>query len=246
MKRIVIITVFIGLATGLFATDIAPEEILRVLDSRANFGSDYLATITMIVEEKGQQFLSEVRFFRRDSEDKMLLLFLRPEYQKGTGYLRAGENWWMYDPESRRFSHSSPHESIGDSDYENDDFTAFSYLRDYDVTGFDKGTLSGNNVYVLTLKARNNEVTIPAQKIWVTIDEYLLLKQEDYAVSGRHTRTILRADWVRVGDNMVPQKTLSINELHKGSKTLLLTKDISTMQIDDHVFTKPYLERVNK
>ena len=99
MKRIVIITVLIGLVTGLFATDIAPEEILRILDSRANFGSDYSATMTMIVEEKGQRSLSEVRFFRRDSEDKMLLLFLRPEYQKGTGYLRAGENWWMYDPE---------------------------------------------------------------------------------------------------------------------------------------------------
>ncbi len=53
MKRIVIITVFIGLATGLFAAEIAPKEILRVLDSRANFGSDYSATMTMIVEEKG-------------------------------------------------------------------------------------------------------------------------------------------------------------------------------------------------
>jgi hypothetical protein len=32
---------------------------------------------------------------------------MEPESQLGQGYLKVDDNLWFYDPESRKFSHSS-------------------------------------------------------------------------------------------------------------------------------------------
>ncbi len=57
-----------------------------------------------------------------DGEEKFLAIVMKPDIDKGTGYLGQGDNYWIYDPESRKFSHTSMKDSFGGSHARNSDF----------------------------------------------------------------------------------------------------------------------------
>jgi hypothetical protein len=84
---------------------------------------------------------STFRMFRRDAKDEFLILFEAPETKIGQGYLKIGDNLWFYDPESRKFNHSSLKDSFDSSDARNSDFSRSSYSEDYRVARAESGTL---------------------------------------------------------------------------------------------------------
>ena len=44
----------------------------------------------------------QIQIFRRDRHDQIVILFRKPEKQKGQGYLKIDDNVSFYDHESRR------------------------------------------------------------------------------------------------------------------------------------------------
>ena len=54
----------------------------------------------------------ESLYFRRDKTDEFLIVILAPDTEKGNGYLRVGENFWLYRQNTRTFQHISRDESI--------------------------------------------------------------------------------------------------------------------------------------
>ena len=64
----------------------------------------------------------EMTYYRRDSDDSFLIVMTSPETEKGNGYLRVGDNFWMYRRNTRTFQHINRDESIGGSDAKADDF----------------------------------------------------------------------------------------------------------------------------
>ena len=119
------------------------------------------------------------------------MLILKPEYQKGQGYLKVDENVWFYDPESRKFTHSSLKENVQNSEAKNSDIDSLSLAEDYEVNSWEIGKLGNFETYILDLKALNNEVTYPRLKIWVRTDATIVLKEEDYSLSDRLMRNHL-------------------------------------------------------
>jgi hypothetical protein len=55
--------------------------------------------------------------------NQFLILIQLPEASKGQGYLKEDDNVWMYDPTSRKFTHSSIKQNLQDSEAKNSDFT---------------------------------------------------------------------------------------------------------------------------
>lgn len=222
--------------------------ILEAIDEQSNFsGTDFSATMTVLSQDpqKGVEKLV-VRMFRRDSEDKFLLLIQEPSVQRGQGYLRDGDNLWFYDPESRIFSHTSLKESFEGSDARNADFSQSSLAQDYRVTAYEEGTLGAYEVYIIDLEARHNEVADPYLKIWVTKDTNLLLKAESYSLTKRLMRTALYPSYQKVGDSLIPRQMLFIDELVPDKRTQITMTDVSTQPLEIDVFTKAYVERVNR
>ena len=74
---------------GSWAAEPDLKAILRTVDEMSNFDTiDFSATYTVVSEKPGEDAsVFKMRMFRRDQEDKFLLLFLEPEIQKGQGYL---------------------------------------------------------------------------------------------------------------------------------------------------------------
>jgi outer membrane lipoprotein-sorting protein len=224
------------------------ESILETIDRRSNFqNTDFSATYTVVSEKPGEEeSVFKVRIFRRDREDKFLLLFLEPDTQKGQGYLQIEDNLWFYDPESRKFSHSSVNENLEDSETKSSDFRRSSLAEDYEVGSYAEGTLGKYPVYVLDLKANNNEVPYPRLKLWIDRDRPLVLKVENYSLYGRLMRTACYPKYIQVGDRFIPSRLLFVDELREGEKTEVTITDTSLAGLPDSVFSKAYLERVNR
>lgn len=251
MKReilVLLILSIIGFTTVSGISLNEANEILGTVDTSRNFtGTDFSAVMTMILEDPDTGVeKKKVQQFRRDDSDMFLMLFIEPASEKGQGYLNIGENLWFYDPQSRKFNHTSMKERFGGTDAKNSDFGASSIGDDYRVLTVENGKLGRYDVYIMDLEGKNSEVTYPTVKIWITKGNNLILKSEDYSATGRLMRTSLFPSYAKVGEKFLATKMIFNDELIDGKKTQIAITDISTKNLPDSIFTKSYVERVNR
>lgn len=253
-KHLIITLLFVGTLLCLPVTNSAVAAaadamaILKNVDKLSAIpNNDFSVTMTVLTNDpvKGVE-KQVVRFFRRDKDDKFLLLFLEPAVQKGQGYLRIDDSLWFYDPESRKFTHMSMKENFGGTDMKNSDFGQTSFAQDYTVTSISESKVGSVPAYKIELKAKNNEVTYPYLTLWVNKNPNLVLKAEEYSLSKRLLRTTLFVHYTKVGSSYVADTIVFTDELVKGKSTQISLKDISVGKLPNDVFTKSYLERVNK
>lgn len=234
----------------MYAADTSQKgnAILARIDKLSNLeGKDFSALMTMLTEdpETGIEKTKVIQF-RSDEEDKFLMLIQEPIIKKGQGYLMVDDNLWFYDPESRKFSHTSMKDQFNNSDANNSDFRNSSLAEDYQVVAMEDGKLGNYQVDILELEALNNEVTYPKRKIWVTKSgDALLLKTEDYSAGDRLMRTSYYPSYTKSDGNFIATKMIFIDELIEGKKTTISISDISFKDIPASIFTKSYVERVN-
>lgn len=224
------------------------EAILAEVDGQMSFvDTDFTAEMTLLTKDpdKGVEKIV-VRQFRRDAENKFLMLTQEPRQRRGQGHLRDGDNLWFYDPESRKFSHTSLKETIEGSDARSSDFSSSTFADDYRVTDYERGTLGQYAVYIVDLEAVHNEVPDAFVKIWITEDTHLVLKMESYSLTKRLVRTALYPSFQRVGNSIIPNRMIFIDELIPGKETQITMTKASTAPLDDNVFTKAFVERVSR
>lgn len=240
--------IVLGGAVGAFAQQ-QPDfhKMLQRVDELNNFTTDFSAVFTIVSEKPEQDpSVTKAQIFRRDPKKQFLIVILQPETQKGQGYLQVDNNLWFYDPQSRQFSHSSLKENFQSSDAKNSDFNRQSLAKDYTVAESTEGKLGIYPVYILDLKAKNNEVTYPRIKLWIRKDLQIVLEAQDYSLSGRLMRTAYYPNYVKIGKKFFPSRMLFIDDLNPGNKTQITVSDPSIAPLPDYLFTKAYLERVNR
>lgn len=246
-KTTILLTLCFLLAGAAFGQN-ADAALLVSLDDKTNFKEgDFTATLSFVSQDPQTGTTTrKVTQFRRDSEDKFLVLILAPEAQKGQGTLRIDSNVWAYDPESRKFAHTSLKDSFGGTDTKNSDFRKSTWSTDYRVTSGQAGKLGKFDCRILDLEAVNNEVTYPTARLWISLDIGLPLKVEGYSLSGRLLRTSYYYSWTKVGDRSYPSKILFVDALTKGKQTEVSLSDMSREKLPEEVFTKAFLERVSR
>ncbi len=247
MKHTLIMLTAAIIAAPGFAVSADFQAMLTEIDELTTFADgDFSAVYTIIAERPGQEReVTQARLFRRDINDQFLILILQPEVQRGQGYLQIDENVWFYDPDSRRFERTTIRESIQGSDAQNADLNRNSFGTDYRVTGSREGRLGSFDVWILDLAATSSSVAYDRVRLWVRKDMPLILKQEDYSVSGRLMRTSLFPRYERIGEKLLPSQVLIVDELNEGRRTQLTMSEATTRPIPDSVFTRAYLERVS-
>jgi len=248
MKKLSIILISSLLFMGILAAESPlPEDILQQVDQRLTFDSDFSCQFTMVTYRAGEEPLNQqMSLFNRpasiDGEEKFLALVIKPDIDKGTGYLGQGDNYWIYDPESRRFSHSSARESVQDSDMNNDDLATASFSEDYRITASSQEMLGQIDCWVLELEARTDQVDYQKIKLWVGKEELIPYKEEDYSLTGTLMRTILAPKWSLIEGKYIYRQVYFLDEIRKGNRTVLLFDNVSLSPLPDHLFTKAYLE----
>ncbi len=223
-------------------------KIVEAADDQLAYHGDYSATVSLVVDKPGKpQERLQFKIFERTDAKLMTLVQLMPEADKGKGYLRNDDNIWSYDPISRKFTHTSIKEALGDSDIKLDDVEQDDTLwRDnYDVEAYEEGTLGKFAVDIITLKAKTKEPSYAKSKYYIRKDIPLVLKEEDFSGSDRLMRTILVPKYSKVPAGYVSTQVIIRDELNKGEQTQQVISDLPFDALPDKIFTKAYLEGLN-
>jgi outer membrane lipoprotein-sorting protein len=238
-----------------FLWPLSDEDVLKKVDSLASYyDTDFSAEYTIVQEKPGQPRSTTVAgVFRRDSLETYVIVIFQPAISRGQGYLKQGKTLWLYDPESRRFNSTSSSDRFQNTNARNSDFTRSTLAQDYRISGGEDAVLGRFNCRLLTLESITTDVTYPRMKIWVSEDG-LIRKSEDYSLSGQLLRTTAIPDYFQTGGRFVPKRILFVDELRGANingvfvneRTQITITRPSFDKIADSVYSKTFLETVNK
>jgi outer membrane lipoprotein-sorting protein len=232
----------------------AGNDLLKKLQEIYSMTNDIKANV-VLTEQKTSQGVKtmEMLYYRRDSDKSFLIVMTGPESDKGNGYLRMDDNFWMYRRNTRTFQHINRDESIGGSDAHGEDFETRNLTDLYegakDSSGRDvvrEEMLGQIPVYRFEARAKVNDVDYPRKIYWVRRDNTLMLKEESYSSSSTLMQTAYYLKYTIVDGKYVPVKQMFIDEFEKGNKTVVEISGISTQKLDNTIFTKAYLENLSK
>jgi hypothetical protein len=229
-------------------------DILKSLEANMTMTSDARAKVNITQQKSGEGVKAmEALWYRRDRDNSILIVMLAPESDKGVGYLRVSDNFWMYRPNTRTFQHINRDESIGGSNAHGQDFENRKLTELYEgiknAAGKDSITeekLGQIPVYKFPIKAKVNDVDYPRKMFWTRTDNNLQLKEQCYSSSGTLMQTAYYQKYTQVNAKYVAIKQLIIDEFEKGNKTIVDISGIGTDKLDDVIFTKAYLENLSK
>ncbi len=228
-------------------------SLMKKIEKLQDMTTDIRALVKLTQTKTGQGTKrTHMLYYRRDSDDAFLIVMTAPESEKGNGYLRMGDNFWMYRMNTRTFQHVNRDESIGGTDAKADDFEKRKITELYapakDKSGAEiisSEKLGVIPVYRFQVTARVNDVDYPKKIYWVRQDNGLPLKEQSFSLSGTLMQTAYFMNYTIVSGRFVPVKQLFIDEFEKGNRTLVEISGISTKRLGS-IFNKAYLENLSK
>ncbi len=226
------------------------DALIKEIDRRQNSGGDYKTQVYIETKERGKNsVVYEAVIYRRDSDDRFMILFTGPKAERGKGYLKIERNLWMYDPTVGRWDRRTERERIGGTDSRRTDFDESTLSTDYAAKYVERSKLGRFDVHVVELTARSGiDVAWPKVKLWIDVASSNILKRQDYAASGRLMRTTYTPKWKKVMSPSakesvwVPGEIRIFDEVEKDNKTTVLMKQTDLNPLPKNIFSKAWLE----
>jgi outer membrane lipoprotein-sorting protein len=244
MWRYVISLVLVALCGPLYA--LTGEEIIDRVDDDRTFNSmEYEATMTIVL---GSQVREKSFYGYAEGEDRAYMEFIAPARDKGTRFLKLEDEMWMFIPAVEKATKIAGHmlrQSYMGSDFSYDDFTEnerFGDLYAIELLGTD--TVNNESCHVIELVAKVEDVTYYKRKVWITKTDYIPLKSELYAKSGKLMKEFMVLRTEQIGSYNFPVHIKMINKLRKDTYTEMEFHSIVLdVPVGNDIFTKAYLER---
>ena len=184
-----------------------------------------------------------VLYTMKKGRDKVVALFLAPASDKGRVTLRLGDNLWLYIPDVGRAIRITSLQSVTGSVFNNADILRIDYTAEYNVEAADEQ----KDAYLLSLKAKTDEVAYDRLKMWVDKQALLPVTIECYAASGLLLKTLHFKDIKDFGGGIKRPATLETDSpLYKGYKSVMLWSGIKKANFPDTIFTLNYLPRIQE
>jgi outer membrane lipoprotein-sorting protein len=231
-------------------------DMMEQMNDLENLQSDITVKVSMTQQKVNEGVIKKENvFYRRDIDDSFLMVTIAPETDKGNGYLRVGDNMWMYRRNTRTFQIMNRNESIGGTDAKAGDFEKKKFTELYapalDAQGNEiltEETLGSAKipVYRFEVTAKVKDVDYPKQVFWVRQDNFLTLKKESYALSGTLMESSYYPKYTTIDGKYFALQILIVDEFEPGNKTMVEFSGIALKPIDDAVFTKAYLENLSR
>ncbi|MGA2141208.1 MAG: outer membrane lipoprotein-sorting protein [Brevinematales bacterium] len=229
-------------------------DILKRMDDFQDQRSDITCKADITQQRVGQGIKDlQWIFYRKDKTDSILIVETAPESEKGRGYLRVENNFFLYLPNTRTFQTINRDESIGGSDARAGDFEKRKYSELYRVETNAQGKelieevkLGKVSAYMVTLVGIVNDVTYPKQVYWLDKDNFFQYKVQSYSLSGTLMQTAYYPKWTQIEGKFLAVQMIFIDEFDKGNKSIVELSAISLAPLEDSIFTKAYLENLSK
>jgi hypothetical protein len=249
-QALVAVLVLGGVARAEPLDDAAMTKLLAEVDDRQRNGGDYKSLMYLEQKEKDKtDIVRELLVFRRDADDKLMLLFSKPKSEQGKGYLRMDKNFWSYDPTTGKWERRTERERIAGTDSRRADFDESRLAEEYTPTFEGEEKLGAFTTYKLLLKAKEGkDVAYPIVRLWLDQSSHNILKRQDFALSNKLMRTSYFPKWQKLyseskkTDVWYPQEMRFFDEVEKQNSTLILVKSVDLRPLDANMFTKAWLE----
>lgn len=254
MKRQILSSLAVLLACGAAGAQTPPtgQAVLEMLEKQNRMGSDLRSRVNLTQTKTGQGAKQmTLQYFRRDKDDAFAMLIEAPESDRGNGYLRQGEHFWMYRRNTRTFQHVNRDESIGGTNAHGQDFENRKLTSLYAPSPGAAGTpvpemLGKKAVWKFEVRAKVSDVDYPRKVFWVSREEWLLLKEQDYSPSGTLMQSSYFTKYIPVDGRTIPSQMLFVDEFEKGNRTVVELSEVKTGRIPDETFTKAWIESRSK
>ena len=242
-----------ALAAAAAAAPLTPAETLaavKQLDERQRNSGDYKALCYLERKEKDKNDLVyQLVIYRRDQDDKLMMLFLKPKAEAGRGYLRIDKNLFMYDPTTGKWDRRTERERIGGTDSRRQDYDESRLSEEYVSTYVAEEALGQFKVHHIRLDAKKeSDVAFPVMHVWVDQATGNLLKSQEHAQSGKLMRTSYYPKWERMfsqskgADIYFPREMRIFDEVEKGNRSTIVIEKVDLNPLDANIFTKAWLE----
>src|SRR5690242_4583084 len=142
-------------------------EILKGIDTRVRSSADYKALFYLEQRERDKpDVVREGLAYRRDADEKLMILFTKPKTEAGKGYLRVDKNLWFFDPTVGKWERRTDRERIAGTDSRRQDFDQSRLAEEYDPTFEGQEKLGNFDVWVLKLAVKPGiDVAYPIVKL---------------------------------------------------------------------------------
>lgn len=232
----------------LTATEIA--KLLKDIDERQRNSGDWkgLALVKRSEPDKPDVVYKMV-YYRRDADDRLMLLFLQPKAEAGKGYLRKDKNLWSYDPNVGKWQRTTERERIAGTDSRRADFDESRLAEEYDATFEGYGKLGKYKTTKLKLKSKKGkDVAWPMIRLEVDRATGNVLRRKEYALSGKLMRSSLYPKWKQVYSKSkkmkiwYPSEMRFFDKVQKGNKSIVVIDKVDLSPLPRNIFTKAWLE----
>ncbi len=252
--------VLIFVATVSFAATATPAraalndaemlELLQTIDDRQRNAGDYQALAYIENKQKGRSdLLYEAVIYRRDKDNKLMILFTKPRSEAGKGYLRINKNLFLYDPTVGKWERRTERERIGGTNSQRADFDGSRFAEEFTPTYVSEEKLGKFVVHHLELRAKEGvDVAYPIMHLWIDIDTKNILKAQEHALSNRLMRTAYYPKWNRVYSESkkahiyFPREIRIYDEVEKERTSTIVMRKVDLTPLNANIFTKAWLE----
>jgi hypothetical protein len=230
------------------------EDLVKLIDDRQRNAGDYSSIVFIDQKEKdGSTKAFEARVYRRDADDKWMILFTKPKAEAGKGYLRLEKNLFLYEPAVGKWERQTERASIAGTNSRRDDFDESRLADEYEAKFVADEKLGKFPVHKLRLTAKAGvDVASPILDLWVDQESKNVLKRQEMALSGKLLRTSYYPSWEKLfsksknADVFVPKEIRVFDEVEKGNSTTVVLRDVKLDPLDANMFTKAWMETQSK
>ena len=221
------------------------EEIMNLVDKNKFYEKiEYKGKMTI---KKGKKVRVKLMHIYAEGEKKAMIEFTNPS-DRGTKYLKLSGEMWIYFPDAEEIVKISGHmlrESMMGSDFSYEDaLENEKMLEKYSVTVVGNETINERDCYVLELNAIEKDVTYAKRKLWIDKEQFVILKTQLFALSGKLLKESVMEDVKKYGDRYFATKLTMTNKLIKDSSTMFEMEELNfDVEIPDGIFTKRSLEK---
>jgi outer membrane lipoprotein-sorting protein len=233
-------------STTVYAEEPSAKEILRAIDSNT-FSDSVEMTSSMIVHgERATRTMKSQSW--AEGEKRSFTEFLSPPREKGVKMLKIGDDLWTFYPSADRIVKIAGHmlrQSVMGSDMSYEDMMEDRKLSEiYTPTISKKEKIEGRDCYVLSLKAKSDDVAYQSKTLWVDVERLVPLKEGLYAKSGKLLKEIKVLEVKKLENRWYPIHIIYKDKLQKGKGTEMKIHEIKfDVKIPADRFKKSALRR---
>ncbi len=225
--RLFVCLVAISLVTAPTASAMTAEEIIQRRDSN-EYVKTVIAESEMVIVSGNRHMTKTMTTYAED--DNALTVFTNAR-DRGTKFLKRGDDLWMFFPDAEDLIKISGHmlsQGMMGSDFSYQDVMESDKLTDlYDFELLGEEELDGRPCYVLEgIAVPGKQVSYYRRKAWIDKERFVGLKEELYARSGRLLKVMHTRKVEQMEDRWYPVESVMEDKLRKNTRTEFFVKSI--------------------